>query len=95
MGNRIVVLMMGDKVLGLPNKFSCLTEHFLGTKYISCPKILDSGMQNQRKHDRKHENLIAPSKNPKFVFNGLTSDFHLYFANSNIFGQEKLILDKF
>ena len=32
-GKRIVVLMMGDKVLWLPDKFSCLTEHILGKKY--------------------------------------------------------------
>ena len=28
---------------------------------ISCPKIFESDMQNQRKHDRKHEDFIVPS----------------------------------
>ena len=28
---------------------------------ISCIKIFESDMQNQRNHDRKHEGFIAPS----------------------------------
>ena len=44
---------------------------------ISCQKIFESDIHNQRKH--------CPIIKPKFVFDVLTSDFHFYFVTWNIF----------
>ena len=67
----------------------CLKLIFLAWKYLSQTYIIKENMRESNKI------LLPHHKTPGLSVIFYTSDFHLYFANWNIFIQEILILDKF